>query len=256
LKVAYFVDLYANHYDPDIGRALAEILQQNGIGLYVPPSQSTSGMARITAGDLKGARKIARKNVRLLADAVRQGYTVIATEPAAVLCLKHEYPNLLDDEDAHLVAQHSFEACEYLWDLHQGNRLALDFVSAPAADPDRCSIAYHQPCHLRVLDPGQSAPRLLDLIPFLAVQRVEAGCTGMAGTWGLQKKNYRNSLRIGWPLISAMRSARVSIATTECSACKMQIEHGCDRKTLHPLKLLAYAYGRMPKVEKELGWNA
>lgn len=245
LKVVYFVDLYANYYDPDIGKALAEVLQQNGVGLYVPTSQAASGMARLTSGDIKGARKIARRNVRLLADAVRQGYSVIATEPAAVLCLKHEYPNLLDDEDAHLVAEHSFEACEFLWHLHEGDRLALDF------EPVSVSIAYHQPCHLRVLDPKKSGPQLMELIPGVTIDPIEAGCTGMAGTWGLQKKNYRNSLRIGWPLISAMRSARVSIATTECSACKMQIEHGSDRKTLHPLKLLAYAYGRMPKVEQE-----
>ena len=51
-------------------------------------------MARITAGDMPGRAKdrLARRNVRLLAEAVRQGYTVLATEPAAVLCLKHEYP--------------------------------------------------------------------------------------------------------------------------------------------------------------------
>lgn len=250
LKVAYFVDLYANYFDPDIGRALAEILQQNSIGLYVPPSQVASGIARLTSGDLRGATKVARKNVRMLADAVRQGYSVIATEPSAVLCLKHEYPNLLDDEDAHLVAEHSYEACAFLWHLHQEDRLNLDF------SPTVGRIAYHHPCHLRVLDPVQSGPNLMRLIPGLEVDSIEAGCTGMAGTWGLQRKNYRNSLRIGWPLISAMRSARVSIATTECSACKMQIEHGCDRKTLHPLKLLAYAYGRMPKVEKELDWQA
>ena len=73
----------------------------------------------------------------------------------------------------------------------------------------------------------------------------------MAGTWGLQRKNYRNSLRIGWPLISAMRNSRSGGATTQCSACKMQIEHGSGRKTVHPIKLLAYAYGRMPKLEKE-----
>ncbi len=247
LKVAYFVDVYANYFDPDIGRALAEVLQQNSIGLYVPTSQATSGMARLTSGDLRGARKIARKNVRLLADVVRQGYSVIATEPAAVLCLKHEYPNLLDVEDAHLVAEHSYEACEYFWRLHQEDRLDLEFDATPYR------IAYHQPSHVLVLDPANSGPNVLSLIPGLEVERIEAGCTGMAGTWGLQRKNYRNSLRIGWPLISAMRSARVSIATTECSACKMQIEHGCDRKTLHPLKLLAYAYGRMPRVEKELG---
>jgi Fe-S oxidoreductase len=74
----------------------------------------------------------------------------------------------------------------------------------------------------------------------------------MAGTWGLRQKNYRNSLRIGWPLITAMRNHSAQAAATECSACKMQIEHGSGRATLHPLKLLAYAYGRMPRVEKEL----
>lgn len=246
LKVAYFVDHFANYHDPDIGRALAEVLQENGIGIYVPASQSASGMARISSGDLKGARKIARRNVRLLADAVRQGYTILATEPAAVLCLKHEYPNLLDDEEAHLVAENSHEACSYLWHLHEQKRLTLDFNSVPL------KISYHQPCHLRVIDREQAGPQLMNLIPDLDVAPIEAGCTGMAGTWGLQKKNYRNSLRVGWPLISAMRSAPAKMATTECSACKMQIEHGSGRPTLHPIKLLAYAYGRMPKVEKDL----
>lgn len=246
LKVAYFVDHYANFHDPMIGRALAEILQHNRIGLYVPPGQVTSGMPRISAGDLKGARKVARRNVRLLADVVRQGYTVLATEPAAALCLKHEYPNLLDDEDAHLVAEHSQEACAYLWELHREDRLETDFQPVPAR------LAYHQPCHLRALYGERTGSKLMALIPELNVDGVEAGCTGMAGTWGLQKKNYRNSLRIGWPLISAMRSAPGTQSATECSACKMQIEHGAGRSTLHPLKLLAYAYGRMPKIESEL----
>jgi len=221
-------------------------LQQNGIGLYVPSAQVASGISRLNSGDVGSARKIARKNVRLLADAVRQGYRIIATEPSALLCLKHEYPNLLDDEDAHLVASNSFEACQYLLELHESGRLNLDFSEVA------CRVAYHQPCHLRVLDPRGSAPRLLSLIPGIEVENIDAGCSGMAGTWGLQRKNYRSSLRIGWPLISKMRSARVSIATTECSSCKMQIEHGSDRKTLHPLKLVAHAYGRMPKVESEL----
>ena len=225
---------------------MGEVLQQNGIGLYVPPSQSASGISRLNSGDVRNARKIARKNVRLLADAVRQGYHIVATEPSALLCLKHEYPNLLDDEDAHLVAEHSSEACAYLWDLHQSKQLNLDFSRVD------CRIAYHQPCHLRVLDPECCATKLLSLIPGIEVENIDAGCSGMAGTWGLQRKNYRSSLRIGWPVISKMRSARVSIATTECSACKMQIEHGSDRTTLHPLKLVAHAYGRMPKIQSQL----
>jgi len=245
-KVVYFVDHYANYHDVDLGRALAEILQHNQIGLYVPPRQGVSGMARIAAGDLKGAIRIARRNVRILADAVRQGYTIIATEPAAALALRREYLNLIDDEDSHLVAKNSFEACRYLWDLHQQNRLSLDFK------PVAAEIAYHQPCHVRAIDDGDPGPRLMRLIPGINVHDVQRGCSGMAGTWGLRQKNYRNSLRIGWPLIAAMRKHPAQAAATECSACKMQIEHGSGRATLHPLKLLAYAYGRMPKVEQEL----
>jgi FAD/FMN-containing dehydrogenase/Fe-S oxidoreductase len=245
-KVIYFVDYFANHHDPSVGRALVEVLLHNQIGIYVPPKQVPSGMARITAGDLKGARKLARKNVRMLAEAVRQGYQIVATEPAAALCLRREYVNLLDSDDARLVAEHSFEACRYLWDLHGRNALQLDF-SAVAAE-----VAYHQPCHVRAIDAGAPGPELLKLIPGMRIHSVDAGCTGMAGTWGLQKKNYRNSLRIGWPMITAMRSSPVQMAATECSACKLQIEHGVNSAVQHPLKLLAYAYGRMPEVGRLL----
>ncbi|MEM9586210.1 MAG: FAD-linked oxidase C-terminal domain-containing protein [Planctomycetota bacterium] len=245
LKVAYFVDHYANYHDPDIGLALAEILQQNRIGLYVPTGQVTSGMTRITSGDIRGARRIARRNVRLLADLVRQGYSIVATEPSAALCLKHEYPGLLDDEEAYLVAEHSHEACSYLLGLHQEKRLDVDFQAISS------QISYHQPCHLRALNPEPAAVELLSLIPVIDVDNIDAGCTGMAGTWGLSRKNYRSSLRIGWPLISSMRQAKGTTASTECSACRMQIEHGANRRTLHPMKILAYAYGRMPKLEQE-----
>ena len=153
-KVLYFVDHYANYHDPDIGRALAEILQQNGIAIYVPTAQSGSGMARITAGDLKGARRMARKNVRMLSEAVRGGYQIVATEPAAVLCLKHEYAGLLDDEDSHLVAKNSFEACEFLHSLHVAGSLDAPF------QPIDLEFAYHLPCHLRVLDPNPASVAL------------------------------------------------------------------------------------------------
>lgn len=249
-KALYFVDHYANFHDPDLGRALAEILQQNGVAIYVPTTQSGSGMARITAGDLKGARRIARRNVRMLSDAVRSGYKIIATEPSAVLCLKHEYPNLLDDEDAYLVAKNSYEACDYLAMLKEEDRLDTQF------EPVDAEFAYHRPCHLRVLNPEISSIKLLQAIPGLTVQHIEGGCTGMAGTWGLQRKNYRNSLRIGWPMISAMRSSGTKLACTECSACKMQIEHGTESRSIHPLKIIAYAYGRLPKVGEELAIDA
>jgi len=95
---------------------------------------------------------------------------------------------------------------------------------------------------------GSPGENLLRLIPGLSVARVERGCSGMAGTFGLKRENYRSSLRAGWPLISAVREASWQAGATECSACKMQMEQGTTKPTIHPLKLLALAYGLMPEV--------
>jgi Fe-S oxidoreductase len=174
---------------------------------------------------------------------VRQGYSIVATEPSAVLALTHEYPTILDeDEDAVLVAKHTFEACHFLWLLHQRGRLQLDFR------PQRISVGYHVPCHLRALEVGTPAENLLQLVPGMRITRVEKGCSGIAGLYGLKRENYRASLRAGFELIDTIRTSRFQIGMTECSTCKIQMEQGTTKPTIHPLKLLALAYGLMPEV--------
>ncbi len=109
-------------------------------------------------------------------------------------------------------------------------------------------MLYHQPCHLRVTDPEQPGLQLLRLIPGLNVQTADAGCSGMAGTFGLRSENYRLSLRIGWGLISKMQQTSAQVGCTECTACKLQMEQGVDKPTIHPIALLAHAYGLLPEV--------
>ncbi len=241
-KVAYFVDLYANYFDPQLAQAFVAILEHNGVGVYVPSGQVQSGMAAVAVGDLDYARRLARRNVALLADAVRLGYQIVATEPAACLCLKHEYPLLLEEEDGRLVAANASEACTFLWRMHNFGQLHLDFR------PVRATVGYHMPCHLRALQVGSPGEDLLALIPGLRVVHIEEGCSGMAGTWGLLHSNYRNSLRAGWRLISRIRDADIQAGVTECSACKLQMEQGTDKPTVHPVKLLALSYGIMPEL--------
>ena len=49
-------------------------------------------------------RDIALSNLRVLANAVRDGYTVVCSEPTAALMLREEYVKLTEDLDAELVA--------------------------------------------------------------------------------------------------------------------------------------------------------
>ena len=242
-KVAYFVDVYANYCDPQLGRALVAVLEHNGVGVYVPPEQKQGGMPAISCGALDIARPLAAHNVSILAEAVRQGYHVIATEPSAALCLVREYPSLFDDEDTRLVAQNTSEACSYLWKMHTQCRLQLDL------EPISAALGYHIPCRLKALQVGSPGENLLRLIPGLTVHRLEHGCSGMAGTFGLKHENYRASLRAGWNLIRAIRDPNLRAGATECSACKIQMEQGTAKPTIHPIKILALAYNLMPEVE-------
>jgi FAD/FMN-containing dehydrogenase/Fe-S oxidoreductase len=241
-KVLYFVDTYANYHDPQLAEALVAVFEHNGVAVYVHPRQVASGMAPLAFGAVDRARRLAARNVALLAEAVRQGYTIVASEPTAALCLTREYPHLLGDDDAALVARSTQEACTYLWKLHLAGTLQLDLK------PINATLAYHTPCHLKALEVGTPGANLLRLVPGLTVQLVERGCSGMAGVYGLKQENFRNSVRAGWGLIAALRETALQAGTTECSACKMQMEQGASKATIHPLKLLALAYGLMPEV--------
>jgi FAD/FMN-containing dehydrogenase/Fe-S oxidoreductase len=243
-KVLYFVDLYANWFDTELAEATVAVLRHNKVDVYVHPRQLPSGMARIAMGDLERSRQGAAKNVALLAEAVRQGYEIVTSEPSAALCLKHEYPNLLGDEDARLVAAHTTDVCDYLWQLHRAGRLELDLK------PHSITAGYHLPCHVRALTPDSPGEQLLRLIPGLTVERIDRGCSGMAGTFGLKAENFRNSLRAGFGMISALRNPRITVGSTECSACKMQMEQGTTKPTIHPMKLMALAYGLMPQLAR------
>ncbi|MEM9186423.1 MAG: FAD-linked oxidase C-terminal domain-containing protein [Planctomycetota bacterium] len=237
-KVIYFVDTFANYYDADLAEALVGVLTHNGVGVYIPPAQEHSAMPMITQGALEPARRIASRNVELLAEGVRQGYTIVASEPSAVLALTHEYPLILgEDEDVRLVADNTREAAHYLWGLHQRGGLRLDFQSLPAR------VAHHTPCHVRALGFGAPATNLLRLIPELRVVPVDKGCSGMAGVYGLKHANYRSSLRAGLPLLAELRTGGYSLGSTECSTCKIQMEQSAPQATLHPVKLLAMSYG-------------
>ncbi len=242
-KVAYFVDAYANLHDVQLAQALVAVMDHNGVEVYAPENQTSSGMTPLTFGAVDRARRLAQANIATLAEAVRQGYHIVATEPSAVMCLIREYPQLLGDEDARLVAANTSDACQYLWRMHQAGGLELDFR------PLHVTVGYHVPCHARALPGGAAGEELLKLIPGLTVRRLEHGCSGMAGVFGLQRRNYRASLRIGRELIQAVRDPALVVGSTTCSACRLQMEQGTSKPTVHPMKLLALAYRRMPELE-------
>lgn len=246
--IIYFVDDYANYFDPELALAFVRVCERQGIPVYVPPEQVSSGMSLFSAGDLDAARQLAEENLRVLGPYAREGHLIVCSEPSAAVCLRREYPYLLDHPDVDAVARQTREAGRYLWDLHQAGRFNVQFHDLP------WRVAYHTPCHVRSESPMEPLHQLLGLIPELSVRKVSNGCSGMAGAWGLSQENYETSVRIGWPLIEAMREETLTCGVTECASCKFQMEQGTTRPTVHPLKLLDWAYsGQRPTLPKGTG---
>jgi FAD/FMN-containing dehydrogenase/Fe-S oxidoreductase len=242
-KFAYFVDTFANFNDPLIAEATVAVLEHHGFTVNVPQRQRGSGMAMLGVGDLERARAAAAYNVRTLADLVRDGYRVVCSEPTAALALTTEYPRLLDSADANLVAENTVELTILLNELHEKGELK------PPTRQVKLDVGHHAPCHLKALGPV-ATPKLLAMIPGLSVRAVDVGCSGMAGAWGLPRTNFRTSMAIGEPVFAAMDG--VKLGTTECSACRMQLQQGTGQRVLHPVQLLALGYGLLPALQMRL----
>ncbi len=68
----------------------------------------------------------------------------------------------------------------------------------------------------------------------------------MGGTFGVTRDRFWTSLRAGRDLLKRLRDGDIDIGATECGACRIQMEQGVTKRTLHPIKLLSMSYGLNP----------
>jgi FAD/FMN-containing dehydrogenase/Fe-S oxidoreductase len=250
-KVAYFVDSYANYNDHQLGFAVIKSLRHNNIDVILP-NQLPVPLPAVVYGDLKTARKDLAYIIRNLADAVRAGYKILCSEPSAALCLRDELKLIIDSEDAKLVSENTYELMSYLQDLHKRGKLKSPQKQAHHSElltrhsersEESQKFAYHTPCHLFAIGLAGASIALLTELTNVKITDINAGCCGLAGTCGMQKKNYDLSVEIAKDMVDALNAMDTKYAMTECAACKMQIEQLTDKKVIHPIKVLAEAYG-------------
>jgi glycerol-3-phosphate dehydrogenase subunit C len=233
-EAVYFPDVFAEYSDPRVGEALARLVERAGIGLVVPKVRGC-GILAMCYGDVAGARRTIRHNLGALRAYARQGHDILFTEPTALLCFRESYGDFVVDGGAREVASRCRDAVEYVFSLLESGELAAELNELPMR------VAYHTPCHSRAAGIGGAALALLDRIPGLNVVAVEEGCCGIAGSAGLRRENYELSMQIGAKLFERLLSDGFDGAVTECSACRMQIEHGTGKPVYHPLHLLDHA---------------
>jgi glycerol-3-phosphate dehydrogenase subunit C len=238
-KVALFPGCFVNYYEPRVGSAVIGLLEKAGYNVIVPESFVCCGLPMITGGLMSAALKRARTNSRELARLTRLGIPVVTPCPSCALMLRREYRDLFPEEEG--LADNSagvHEACAFFSGLQDRREFSL-----ADARPVRATLAYHAPCHLRALGLGRPGIELLQRIPGLRIEDMDAGCCGMSGSYELKKGHYDIGMRIGAALFEAVDKSGAKIAVSECGTCRVQIAHGAGCAAAHPLTLLAECLG-------------
>ena len=249
-KVIFLSDVFSRYLEPQVEQAVFDILQAAGYDV-IALSVIGAGASLLSKGFIDAARSHAEKVLaEINAIDGGAGLRVVGCEPPEVYCLKHEYAALLPERRAEIesITKNVWLVDEFLLradsikDLRIANKKLLDIL-----EPDDRKITFHPHCHQRaegLADDGMptgAASTLALLRAFgFEVDVVDAGCCGMAGTFGYDAEHYDLSMRVGeLKLFPALRQASASLIVSSGSACRLQIKQGAQREAQHPLVLIS-----------------
>ncbi len=236
-RALLFPDTFTNYHEPEIGLAAVRLLNRAGCSVSLgPQTLRCCGRPMISNGLLSEAVEFARQNVAALYPWAVAGAPIVACEPSCILTIKDDYPALLRGElrrQAETVAA----ACLTFEELL--DRLLTDSASPFRAGPKRLLVQGH--CHQRSLVGMTASLRLLRRVPGAEVVDLDAGCCGMAGSFGYEREHYDVSRLVGeqrlFPEVRKAGAADVVVASG--LSCRLQIAHFAGREALHPARLLA-----------------
>jgi FAD/FMN-containing dehydrogenase/Fe-S oxidoreductase len=238
-QVMLFPDTFTNYFQPEVGDAAIDLLRRAGCAPTLgPPDLRCCGRAMISSGLLEEALANASHNVERLHEWTRNGGQIIACEPSCILTIKDDYPALVD-RNLRSQAKAVAEACltfeeflESMLGVEGRSRLGLK------SGPRRILVQAH--CHQRALAGVGPMLRLLQLIPGSEVVDLEAGCCGMAGSFGYEAEHYEISRKVGEQrLLPVVRQAgQEDVVVAPGFSCRLQIQHFTGREAVHPASLL------------------
>ncbi len=231
-----FNDTFTNYYDPDIGIAAWDVLEAAGIRTGIA-SNTCCGRPLISKGLLAKARDYARKNVNRLYPAAAGGKKLIFCEPSCLSAVREDVPSLLRGDEqrkAQVVADASFLFEEFLEQELESGRAHLDLRSGPK------EILLHGHCHQKSMGLLNAAKSLVARAPGSNVVDPDAGCCGMAGSFGYSREHFEVSRQIGerklFPVVRKLSPDGVVVASG--TSCRHQMHDFTGVSAIHPAQLL------------------
>jgi glycolate oxidase iron-sulfur subunit len=225
-----------------VNRATARVLEAQGCRACAPRGQVCCGALHAHAGDLEGARTLARRNIEAFE---ASGGAPVVTNAGGCGAMLASYAHLLarDEEFAERARRFSARVCDISQQLavvgmREGARL------------DDVNVTYDASCHLLHGQKAQAEPlRVLSSVAGLCFVPLEGAdvCCGGAGVYNLLEPGL--SARVLEEKLRHVRETGAQILATGNPGCHMQIGAGArlagmSLKVVHPVELLDESYRR------------
>ena len=221
-------------------RATERTLVVNGYSLVEAPGQRCCGALHAHAGDLRGARELARANI---ASFEKAGADYICANAAGCGAMMKEYAHLLADD-----TEFSERAARVSARVRDVSELLVAAGPVAGVTPVDATVTYDAPCHLlhaqRIADPPLAMLRAipgLRLVPLAGAEH----CCGAAGIYNLIEPDTSNAVLA--PKLKNIEATGAEVVATGNPGCLMQIGAGLRRSSIearavHPVELLDESY--------------
>lgn len=228
-----------------INQATERVLSVNGWQTTRPENQVCCGALHAHAGDLEGARLLARRNVA----AFGEGDEPIVTNAGGCGAMLKSYGELLSDDELLRVSAAVFSA--RVKDVSQ-------VLDNPHAVPDQTkqTVTYDASCHLLYgQKAGDSSRRMLESLSQLdfVTLRGSERCCGAAGIYNLLEPKLSHEVLT--EKLNAIEESGAKVLATGNAGCQMQIGAGAmlqgrKLRVCHPVELLDESYRQAGLYDK------
>ena len=233
-RVILWDDTYARYYDPQIGLAAVQVLEEAGFEVTLLGGRKCCGRPAFSQGNLDEARQLGLHNVSLLNSHPDQ-VPVIFLEASCWSMFTEDYAEM-NIPGADQAAARCFLFEQFMDDLLQREPQALTF------DHRAGNVVIHAHCHAKSLTATGYMKRLASRLPNRTVAMLETGCCGMAGGFGMQEAKYELSMKVAEPLIQLIKAQPFNTTVVASgTSCRHQIGHLANVKIRHMAELVAEA---------------
>jgi FAD/FMN-containing dehydrogenase/Fe-S oxidoreductase len=244
-SVAIFADCFTMYSEPGAGVATARLLGALGYRVELA-GVGCCGRPGISVGALDIATRQIERTIAKLAPIVNDPAceAVLVCEPSCLSAMIDDWRSLRLKADRAAIERIAGMAMlpeQFIDERWDGHPTPIA-VPAPRGSALRGSVLLHAHCHQKaLLGDDSSAGLLRRIFGEDGCTVLDAGCCGMAGSFGFDAGRFDLSMAIGERvLLPAVRSAPA--ATTICApgaSCRHQVRDGAQRHAVHPIEVAA-----------------